>query len=345
MVDGSVNMIEKDKNKSEEINYFILIAVLSGLVLILFTSSIFLGTTSISIKKSLSAVSALEGLYLTIILERRMPRAILALFMGAALGISGAALQGLLRNPLAEPGLIGVSGASALGSVIVFYTGLSVSYSFALPVGGMTGAALSILLLYFLAGKDPSILKLILAGVAINTLTGALTVLALNLSPNPYAAYEVFFWLLGSLENTSVNHVFLAAPCICVGLIILATTGRGLDALTLGEDVARSLGVGLRNLQARIILGTALCVGASVSVAGVVGFVGLIVPHLLRPAVGHSPGRLLIVSGLGGATLTLAADISVRFIATGQGLQLGVLTALLGAPFFILLVFKLREDD
>ncbi|MEQ8504220.1 MAG: iron chelate uptake ABC transporter family permease subunit [Rhodospirillales bacterium] len=282
--------------------------------------------------------------YAVILRELRLPRALLALAIGGALGMAGAALQGLLRNPLAEPGLIGVSGSAALGAVITFYSGLSVTFALALPVGGIIGAGLSVVVLYALAGRDPSILTLILAGVAINALAGALTTLALNLSPNPYAAFEVFFWLLGSLADRSLDHVALAGPFILAGMGLLATTGRGLDALTLGEDVAVSLGIGLRGLQARIIIGTALAVGASVAVAGVIGFVGLVVPHLLRPFVSHRPGRLLFASALGGACLTLAADTAVRFAKDGPELQLGVLTALIGAPFFLLLVLRTRGE-
>ncbi|MCS5607204.1 MAG: iron ABC transporter permease, partial [Alphaproteobacteria bacterium] len=277
-----------------------------------------------------------------ILLELRFPRAILAIAIGAALGLSGAVLQGLLRNPLAEPGLIGVSGTAALGAVIAFYSGLSMVCPLALPAGGMIGAGLSVALLYVLSGRDPSILTLILAGVAINAMSGALTTLALNLSPNPYAAYEVFFWLLGSLADRSLEHVALALPFVVAGIALLATTSRGLDALTLGEDVAQSLGINLFGLQARAIIGTALAVGASVAVAGVIGFVGLMVPHLLRPTVGHRPGRLLAASALGGAVLTLAADIAVRSVVVGPELKLGVLTALIGAPFFLMLVLKTR---
>jgi iron complex transport system permease protein len=325
-----------------EVSYPVLLSSLLVLVVILSALSMTIGRASIPMTALAETLAGADTPHAAILRELRLPRAILAITIGAALGLSGAVLQGLLRNPLAEPGLIGVSGTAALGAVIAFYSGLSMIYPFALPAGGMIGAGLSVALLYILSGRDPSILTLILAGVAINAMSGALTTLALNLSPNPYAAYEVFFWLLGSLADRSLDHVTLALPFIVAGIVLLATTSRGLDALTLGEDVAQSLGINLRGLQARAIIGTALAVGASVAVAGVIGFVGLVVPHLLRPAVGHRPGRLLAASAFGGAVLTLAADIAVRFVVVGPELKLGVLTALIGAPFFLILVLKTR---
>jgi len=321
-----------------------LLFLLAALVTVLFIMSVFWGTVSIPAITLLDVLFGDNSPSAIILRELRLPRAILALAVGASLGMSGAALQGLLRNPLAEPGLIGVSGSSALGSVIAFYSGLSVTYTLALPVGGMIGACFSVGLLYYLAGRDPSILTIILAGVAINAVAGALTILALNLAPNPFAAFEVFFWLLGSLTDRSMKHLFMALPFIGIGVCFLLSTSRGLDALTLGEDVAFSLGISIKSLQARIVLGIALAVGASVSVAGVVGFVGLVVPHLLRPFVGYRPGRLLIPCALGGAALTLAADIVVRFATQGPELQLGVLTSVIAAPFFLVLVVKTRRE-
>ena len=330
--------------RTGEIPFPLLFGILGGSVVILFAVSVMMGKVTIPISALAEVVTHKDTTYSVIIRELRLPRAILALVIGAGLGVAGAALQGLLRNPLAEPGLIGVSGMAALGAVIVFYSGLSITIPFALPAGGMIGAALSVILLYILAGRDPSILTLILAGVAISALAGALTTLALNLSPNPYAAFEIFFWLMGSLTDRSLTHVGLALPFILVGIGMLMTTGRSLDALTLGEDVAQSLGIGLFGLQTRVVVGTALAVGASVSVAGVIGFVGLVVPHLLRPMVGQRPSRLLIVSAPGGGALTLAADTLVRFAGNGPELHLGVLTALIGAPFFLALVLKIRRE-
>ncbi|MDX1607443.1 MAG: iron ABC transporter permease, partial [Candidatus Competibacterales bacterium] len=188
------------------------------------------------------------------------------------------------------------------------------------------------------------VVTLILAGVAINSLAGALTTLVLNLSPNPFAAYEIFFWLMGSLADRSLDHVALAAPFMVLGWILLLSIARALDALSLGEDVAASLGFNLAGVRLRVVLGTALAVGAAVAVSGVIGFVGLMVPHLLRPLVGQQPARLLLASALGGAVLLLAADIGVRLLTTASELKLGVVTALLGAPFFFWLLLRTRRS-
>lgn len=272
----------------------------------------------------------------------RLPRALLALLVGASLGASGAALQGLLRNPLAEPGLIGVSACAALGAVAAFYSGLSQLNAWALPASAMLGALVSVLLLQGLAGRGAGTLTLILAGVAVNALASALIALLLSLSPNPFASYEIVVWLLGSLADRSFEHVGLVLPFVVAGLVLLLSCGRGLDALALGEDVAASLGFTLAALRGRVILGSALAVGAVVSVSGIVGFIGLVVPHLLRPLVGFQPRLLLPVSALGGALLTLAADVVVRVLTPAGELKLGVVTALLGTPFFLHLVIRNR---
>tara|TARA_B100000131_G_scaffold146007_1_gene142042 strand:- start:269 stop:1072 length:804 start_codon:yes stop_codon:yes gene_type:complete len=263
--------------------------------------------------------------------------------IGAALGLSGAALQGYLRNPLAEPGIIGVSGCAALGAVIVFYSGLTSIISIALPLGGMAGAAISVLLLGLLAGYKSSVMTIILAGVAITSLAGSLTSLVLSLAPNPFATFEIFFWLLGSLADRSFEHVKLIVFPLVIGIGLLLTTGRALDALTLGEDVASSLGFNLQRIKWTIVIGISLAVGVAVSVSGIIGFVGLVVPHLLRPIADFRPGILLPLSMLGGINLTLAADILVRVISQGPELKLGVVTALIGAPFFLYLVIKSRS--
>lgn len=278
-----------------------------------------------------------------IVREVRLPRTLLAIMIGASLGLSGAALQGFLRNPLAEPGLIGVSASASLGAVLMFYSGLSGLFALALPLGGMVGACLGVLLVQVLAGRDASSLTLILAGVAVTSFAAALTSLVLNLAPNPFAALEIMFWLMGSLADRSFDHFWLAAPFMLLGWVLLITLGRALDALTLGEEAAQTLGFKLRAIRYRLVFGTALAVGAATSVAGAIGFVGLIVPHLLRPLVGHQPSRLLPASALGGALLTVLADIAVRLLAPGRELKLGVLTALVGAPFFLYLVLRQRQ--
>lgn len=288
------------------------------------------------------ALSVPDSPYAVILRELRLPRALLAVMLGFALGAGGAALQGLTRNPLAEPGLIGVSGGAALGAVIAFYFGLSASWAMALPWGGILGAGMAVLILLALAGRSGDILSLIVAGVTLNILTGALTSLALNFAPNPFAAYELMFWLMGSLADRSLDHVAMAAPFVIAGIAVLLTTGRALDALALGEDAARSLGLSLGWLQLRLVGGCALCVGAAVAVCGSVGFVGLIAPHLARAVLGQRPGRLLLPSGLAGAVLVLVADIGIRLLPTGPELRLGVATALAGAPFFLWLAIARR---
>ncbi len=327
------------------IGFAALVGILSVLIVVLFFFSIGAGRVAISFPQIFSSLGAGDSSLIGIIIEQiRLPRAILAVTVGATLGLAGAALQGLLRNPLAEPGLIGVSGCAALGAVIVFYTGTSAMFAMALPLGGIAGALIAVAAIYALAGRESSILTLVLAGVAVNAFAAALTTLALSLSPNPYAAFEIFFWLLGSLSDRSLEHVYLSLPLMALGWIMLLTMGRALDALSLGEDTARSLGFQLGRVQAQVVIGTALAVGAAVAVSGIIGFVGLVVPHLLRPLVGYQPGRLLLVSALGGAVLTLAADIAVRSVMNGPELKLGVLTALIGAPFFLYLVIQTRKS-
>lgn len=278
-----------------------------------------------------------------IVQEIRLPRALLGALVGASLGLSGAALQGLLRNPLAEPGLIGASGCAALAAVSAFYFGLAAATPITLPLAGMAGALVAVLLLHALAGREGSVLTLILAGVALSSFAGALTALAINLAASAYAALEITFWLMGSLADRSMTHVLLAAPPMMLGWALLLSCARPLDVLSLGEDTARTLGVALPAARLRLILGVALSVGAAVSVSGAIGFVGLVVPHLLRPFAGHRPGPLLLPSALGGAVLVLAADVTVRLVPAGVELRLGVLTALLGAPFFLALVLRARR--
>jgi iron complex transport system permease protein len=278
-----------------------------------------------------------------IIREVRLPRTLLAALIGVSLGLSGAALQGFLRNPLADPGIVGVSPAAALGAVLALYTGASLAFPLALPLMGIAGAVVCVILLQGLAGRG-GVLTLILAGVAISSLCAAIMALALNFSPNPYAAAEIVFWLMGSVTDRSMDHVTLAAPFMVAGWLMLASSARALDALTLAEDAAAGLGVTLARTRALVVAGVAVCVGAGTAVSGGIGFIGLVVPHLLRPLVGHSPSRLLLASALGGGALLVAADILVRVIATGSELKLGVVTSLIGAPFFLWLIFRARAE-
>ncbi|MGA0541460.1 FecCD family ABC transporter permease [Neotabrizicola sp. VNH66] len=316
------------------------------LVLALFAASLLIGPAGLGLGESLAALFRGEGGPVVLVMQEiRLPRAVLGLLAGAALGLSGAAMQGYLRNPLAEPGLIGVSGSAALGAVLALQTGLAGVFALALPLSALAGAGLSVLLILALAGPRGGALALILAGVALSALSGALTSLVLNLSPNPFAAMEIVYWMMGSLADRSMAHVWLAGPFIVAGMAALLSVGRGLDALTLGEDAAQSMGVNLNRLRLVVIFGTAAAVGAAVAVAGAVGFVGLVVPHILRPWVGARPSRLLPAAALGGAAMLLAADIATRLIAPDRDLKLGVLTAIVGAPFFLHLIWRLRRVE
>jgi iron complex transport system permease protein len=251
-------------------------------------------------------------------------------------------LQGLTRNPLAEPGLLGVSSGAALGAVIAIYTGLGALWSLAVPIFGLTGALLGTALTLAL-GAGGGVLSLILAGAAVSGLLLAGTALVLNLAPSPYAAYEISHWMMGSLADRGWQQLQLAAPFVLAGLAVLATTGRALDALSLGEQQAASLGVDLRGLRRRVLIGTALAVGAATSVTGTIGFIGLLAPHLVRGAVGHEPRRTLLPAALAGALLLLVADVATRLLPLAQELKLGVLTGLVGSPFFIWLVWRSRR--
>lgn len=322
-----------------------LLAALGLLVAGLFLGSLLVGPAGVGPGRSLAAlVLGGDGPLPIVMREIRLPRALLGALVGASLGLGGATLQGYLRNPLAEPGLIGVGPAAALGAVLALQTGFAAAVPLGLPAAALAGAAVAVLLLLALAGPRGSSMTLILAGIAISALAGALTSLVLNLSPNPFAAMEIMFWMMGSLADRSFVHVAIAAPFVAAGGWAMLGTGRGLDALTLGEDAAASLGLNLHRLRLRLVLGVAAAIGASTAVAGSIGFVGLVVPHLLRPLTGSRPSALLPASALGGAAMVLAADIAVRLILPGRGLQLGVLTALVGAPLFLRLIFRTRRE-
>jgi iron complex transport system permease protein len=274
-----------------------------------------------------------------IIAELRVPRAVLGALLGGALGLSGAVLQGYLRNPLADPTVIGVSSCAALGAVASIVLGLG-GAGFGQFAWAMAGAGGAMALLAMLTARGQGQVVFVLAGTVLASLAAALTAFLISIAPNPYAVAEAIDWLMGALTDRGIDDVLLAAPFILGGSLMLLTTGRSLDALTLGDDAARSLGVGLTRLRWTIVVGTGLAIGAGVAVTGVVGFVGLVVPHLLRPLFGARPSALLLPSALGGAALTLVADSLCR-LAPGAGeVRLGVVMALIGAPFFLGLLFR-----
>jgi iron complex transport system permease protein len=277
-----------------------------------------------------------------IIAELRMPRIVLAVMVGAALGLSGAAMQGYLRNPLADPGLFGVSSGAALGAVISLYFGYAAS-AWLLPAFALTGAGITMAILALLVGRSGSIIVFTLAGVILSSVAGSMTALAISLAPTPFATSQIVTWLMGALTDRSWDDVTLALPLLALGCVLLAFTGRTLDALTLGESAARSMGVDPMRLQLLIVVGVALCVGASVATAGIIGFVGLIVPHLVRPFVGNRPSAVLLPSALAGALLLLVADSLVRAMPTVSELRLGIAMSMLGGPFFLFLLLRMRR--
>jgi iron complex transport system permease protein len=281
---------------------------------------------------------------LVILREIRLPRALLGALVGGGLGLSGAVLQGYLRNPLAEASLLGISTGAALGAVLAIHLGLQQLFALALPMGGLLGACVAMLLLVTLAGLRAGPITLLLAGLAVSTIATALIALTLNLAQNPFAAVEMVFWTMGTLADRSLPQVWLTAPLMLAGMAVLLSVGRALDALTLGEDAAESLGISPVRTRSAVIAGTALSVGAATAVTGVIGFVGLIIPHLLRPLAGHRPSLLLPASLLAGAAMLLVADVAVRTLAPWVELRIGVLTALLGAPFFVWLVLRTRAE-
>ncbi len=315
------------------------LAIITASVAIL---SLGLGPVSIPVGRIMAVLTGHgDAIDRAILIDLRLPRMLIGLLVGAMLGLAGAVLQGYLRNPLAEPSVLGASNAAALGAVGALYFGIAQWHIAMLPIMAIAGALVALGALFFLAGESESPLTLILAGIAVSTLALACISLALNLSPNPFAAMEIMAWLLGSIENRSFEHVWIVLPCVAIGMALLLYDGRALDALSLGEDGARSLGVDLPRLRLRLLLGVAIGVGGAVAVSGSIGFIGLIVPHLMRPLTDRSPSAILLPSMLGGALLLTASDMLVRIIPSTNELKLGVVTAFLGVPVF--LAHLLRE--
>jgi iron complex transport system permease protein len=277
-----------------------------------------------------------------IIIELRLPRTALALLIGGGLGLAGAAMQGYLRNPLADPGLFGVSAGAALGAVLSISLGLAAT-AWSLSAFALAGAAGAMALLALVAGQSGSIIVFTLGGVVISSLAGALTALVISLAPTPFATGQIITWLMGALTDRSWQDVLVAAPLIALGAVIIATTARSLNALTLGDAAARSLGVDPLRLQWLIVAGVGLIVGASVAAAGIIGFVGLIVPHLVRPFTDRSPAAVLLPAAVAGALLLTLADSVVRLAPTVSELRLGIAMSLLGGPFFLALLIRLRR--
>ncbi|HEV2605803.1 MAG TPA: iron ABC transporter permease [Microvirga sp.] len=317
---------------------------LALLVVLLALLSLALGPAPISVATAAKALVTDQGAASVIVRELRLPRTLLAILIGWTAGLTGAALQGLLRNPLADTSVFGAPQAAALGAVLVLYFGLAHALSWALPAAAILGALLSIALVVLVAGRRSTVVVLVLAGLAVGSLAGAATSLALSLSPNPYAVTEIVFWLLGSLEDRSTVHLMLLAPFALVASLLLLASAPGLRALALGEETAVSLGVNVARLRVMIVVAAAIGTGASVAVAGSIGFVGLVAPHLVRPLVAFDPSRTLVPAGLAGAALLLAADCGVRLIPSAVEVKIGVLTAILGVPFFLWIIARRRAE-
>jgi iron complex transport system permease protein len=318
-------------------------AALAFLVLVLTIASLTVGPAGFPPLRALQALWTGEGAAGIIVRQIRLPRTLLAALIGATLGLSGAALQGLFRNPLAEPALFGAPQAAAAASSFVIAFGLSSATSLVVPVAGIFGALVSVGALVLIAGRRTSLTVVLLAGLALASFAGAMTALILNLAPNPFIALEVAFWLLGSLEDRSSDHLFISAPFMLAGWVLLLSQARAFRALTLGEDAARSLGVNVQRTRLAVVGGTALGVGAAVAVAGSIGFVGLVAPHLVRRFVRADPARVMLPGALAGAALLLAADIAVRIVPAAIEIKVGVVTALIGVPFFLVMIFRERR--
>lgn len=316
-----------------------LLVLLAVALIALLIFSLAQGPVALDWRAALAQPQSLHGV---ILWQVRLPRELLAICVGATLGIAGAALQGLLRNPLAGPDLVGVSVSAAFGAVLTLYFGLAALSAIALPLGGLAGAGAAVAMIYLLSGSRANVLTLILAGMAVNAMVSSLIALALNFSKNPFAMSEIIYWLLGSVANRSFTDLALALPFMALGWLLLLSSGRFLDALSLGEETAQSLGFQVTAQRWRVVIGVALAVGAAVSVSGNIGFIGLVVPHLLRPWVRYEPRRLLAASALGGALLLLLADVIVVAVPALRELKIGVITALIGGPFFLHMIYKNR---
>ncbi len=316
---------------------------LMALIVVLAVLSLTVGPAGLSPKAALAGLIDGEGPAGIIVRDIRLPRTLLALLIGGTLGLAGAALQGLLRNPLAEPALFGAPQAAAAASSFMIAFSFAGATSLAVPLAGIAGALVSIGGLVAIAGRRASLTVTLLAGLAFASFAGAMTALILNLAPNPYAALEIAFWLLGSLEDRSTDHLVIATPFFLASWVLLAANARAFRALTLGEDAAQSLGVDLGRVRMMVVIGVALGVGAAVAVAGSIGFVGLVAPHLVRRMVASDPARVLLPGALAGAALLTVADIAVRTLPAADELRVGVVTSLIGVPFFLAMIFSERR--
>jgi iron complex transport system permease protein len=318
-------------------------------ILLIVTSAVailaacFLGSTPMSGGRILAALvgggSAGDAV---VVWEIRLPRALTAFVVGAALGTSGAALQGLLRNPLADPGVLGVTATSSLTATFALYYGFAATSAYLLPIYAIAGALAATALLAAAAMRISSVVTLILLGVGLSSFSAAAMSLLLNMAPNPFTVSDMMNWLLGSVANRSFADLQFALPFMLLGLAILFASRRGLSALTLGEEAASGVGLNLKKQRMAVVLGAGLATGAAVALAGAIGFVGIVAPHIVRPIVDHDPARSLLPSALLAGLILVLADIGVRLMPTMTELKLGVVAALIGAPAFIWIAVRRR---
>ncbi|HBX92891.1 MAG TPA: ABC transporter permease [Hyphomonas sp.] len=309
-------------------------------------SACLLGSTALPADRLLAALfGGAEAGDRLVVWQIRLPRAIAAYIVGAALGISGAALQGLLRNPLAEPGVLGVSASASLMATFALYYGIASITPWAVPIAAIIGALTATALITIAALRTQSVVTLILIGVGLSSFAGAAMSLLMNLAPNPFSLSDMINWMLGSVANRSFDEITLAAPFILAGGAALFATRRGLSALTLGEEAAAGIGLNLRRQQIFTVVGAGLATGGAVALAGAIGFVGIVAPHIIRPFVGHDPARSLVPSALFSGLILVVADIFVRLMPTSAELKLGVVAALIGAPAFVWIAMQRRTGN
>lgn len=317
-----------------------LIAILSALLAAMALAALMAGPDGFSPALLSGWIGGRDPAAATILLDIRLPRMLAAAAVGATLGLCGAALQALTRNPLAEPGVLGVSAVATLGATLTLYFGLAAAWRWALPLAAIASAILATALLASAAMRTRGMGSLILVGVGLSSLAGALMALILNFAPNPFSLTDLVNWTLGSVANRSLSDLAITAPFMALGALLLLAQRRNLSLLAIGEEAAAAHGLNFRRTQIMTVVATGIATGASVALAGAVGFVGIVAPHIVRPWVGHDPGRTLVPAALAGAIMLIAADMLVRLLPTDTELRLGVVAALAGAPVFLLIAMR-----
>ena len=318
--------------------------LLSIALILLSLISLTIGRTDIDTLTVLNSLLSESDERINIIIwELRFPRILLGILIGATLGVSGATLQGILRNPLADPGVVGVSSSAALGAVIAIHLGLQTVWPMSIPIFAMSGALIATFILLFVSLREASVLTLILVGIGISSLAMAGVSLVMNIADSPMSVRDMVMWMLGSLENRTMSDLYLALPFILLGWLMMTNVGQGLNALSVGEDTAQTMGINVSNLKLRIVVGSAISVGAAVAACGSIGFIGLVVPHIVRRLITQEPGRIIVPSALMGGLLLTLADLVTRIPTDGAILQLGVVTSLIGAPVFLIIVYQTRK--